>query len=574
MIIPAAISVSQVRFDSRAELLRFPGKPTAGKIPYMALRLGHGNLDQLLGRDHTLYGSILYGLDGHTIELQARAQRVLRSPTSWRNATNVIGMARGALSEALDRISGAFSKFKVAEPQVEILVNLAPADLPKEGTWLDLPIAIIMLQAAGILPDLATEQEAQFVLTGELSIHGELRRVPGVLSLAYAARPNQVMVVPAGNERECALITARESHKGCKIQFANTIGEVMDFFLGRGQLGNVAGQTIKFESLIAKPVDFSGIRGQDRAKRGAVIAAAGGHNLLLIGPPGEGKSLLASGIPGILPKLSTEEKIELTRIYSAYGALDHDGVAVTRRPMRSVHHSISKQALVGGGTGIPRPGEITLAHLGVLFMDEIAEFSGATIDSLRQPMESGYVDISRVGGSLRFPARFSLVAAMNPCPCGYFGGPECKCKESDVKRYQSKLSGPIVDRIDLQVEMSRLTVEERFGPAAAEGESDRLLTNVEAARARQASRYDGQSIPNNAALPGGNVRELCRFSETGLGEYKSVVEKHTLTTRSVDRLAKVSRTIADLGESDQIQPEHVTEAASFVVGGVLRDSFR
>ena len=291
--------------------------------------------------------------------------------------------------------------------------------------------------------------------------------------------------MPAGNERECALITARESHRGCRIQYASNIGEVMSFLLGRGQLQSVAGQTLKFDSLIAKALDFSAIRGQERAKRGAVIAAAGGHNLLLIGPPGnEGKR--PAGQPwrsrAFCRSCRSKKKIELTRIYSAYGALERDGVAVTRRPMRSVHHSTSKQAAqVGGGTGIfPRPGEITLAHLGVLFLDELAEFSGATIDSLRQPMESGFVDISRVGGSLRFPSRFSLVAAMNPCPCGYFGGPECRCKESEVKKYQSRISGPILDRIDLQVEMTRLSMDERFGAPGADGESDRLLTNVEA----------------------------------------------------------------------------------------------
>ncbi|MGZ0165406.1 MAG: YifB family Mg chelatase-like AAA ATPase, partial [Planctomycetales bacterium] len=313
------------------------------------------------------------------------------------------------------------------------------------------------------------------------------------------------------------------------------------------------------------------IRGQDRAKDAAVIAAAGGHNMLMIGPPGEGKSLLASAIPGVMPKLANPEKVELTRIYSACGMLGQDGIAVTRRPMRPVHHTISKQALVGGGSPIPRLGEITLSHLGILFLDELAEFSTATLETLRQPMESGEIAISRVGSSLTFPCRFTMIAAMNPCPCGYFGSDRCRCTDREVKKYQGKISGPILDRIDLQVELRSLTVEERFAPTV-EGQSAKIRRQVENARLRQVERYIGTETPHNAAMPGGSVAEHCEFSPKGFERFRAIIEKSTLSTRSMDRLAKVSRTIADLDDDDHVQPEHLDEAASFVVGGLLRDA--
>lgn len=373
-------------------------------------------LNELLTRDHTLFGGILFGLEGYIIEVQARALRVNDRPEPWRSVTQVTGMARGTVYEALDRISGAFAKLKVPDPQVDILINLAPADLSKDGTWLDLPLAIIMLQAAGLLPDLPQDHENKMILVGEVGIHGELRRVPGALSLAYIAKPGQKLIVPSGNEKECALILAKPGHEGCGVFPASTLGEVVDFFRGRRQIANALKNPISFENHIAKSIDFGRIKGQERAKEAATIAAAGGHNLLLIGPPGEGKSMLASAIPGILPRLTNAEKVELTRIYSAAGELKSDGVAVSRRPMRSVHHTATKQAIIGGGSGIPRPGEVTMAHLGVLFLDEIAEFSSATLESLRQPIEDGKVSISRVGATLTFPSRFTLVAAMNPCP--------------------------------------------------------------------------------------------------------------------------------------------------------------
>lgn len=530
-------------------------------------------LEDLLKRDHTLNGGVLFGLEGHIIEIQARAVAIQKQSKfrGWQS-TKITGMASDTVEESIDRIEGAFSKLSIPGPEVQILINLAPAELLKEGTWLDLPLAIIMLQAAGYLPDLPDHQEGNFLLMGEIGLHADIRRVPGALSLAYVTKPGQSLIIPSGNEKECALIMAKPGHEGCRVCPVSTLDEVIDFFKGKRKLENALKQEIKFESAIQSAIDFGKIKGHKRAKDAALIAAAGGHNLLMIGPPGEGKSLLASAIPGILPRLTNEEKVQLTRIYSACGELDRDGVAVTRRPMRSIHHTASKQALIGGGSKIPRPGEITLAHLGVLFLDEIAEFSGSTLESMRQPIEAGEVSISRVGATITYPCRFTLVAAMNPCPCGFYGTEKCKCKPNEVKKYQQKLSGPILDRIDLQVELSRLTTEERFAPDE-DGVSPRLRATVEAARERQTKRFQGTGIPYNAAIPGGRVRDYCNFSPQAFEHFKSIIDTNTLSTRSMDRLAKTARTVADLAGMDFLEPDHLDKAASFVIGGMLRDSF-
>jgi magnesium chelatase family protein len=525
---------------------------------------GQRSLADLLRRDHTLRGGMLWGIDGHEIELQGRATAVLPYPRPIVDCVTITGMARAPVRESLQRIGGAFSKLAIPASAVEILINLAPATLEKDGAWLDLPLAVLMLQVAGQLQDLPPEQESRFILLGEIGIHGELRRVPGALSIACQAKPGQTLIVPAGNEKECALILAKPGHEGCSVCPAAELNDVLQFFRGVGKLPNALRDPIKFESFLEKPIDFGKIRGQQLAKRAAVISAAGGHNLLLVGPPGEGKSLIASAISGILPKLRDSEMVELTRIYSAVGQLSADGQAVTRRPVRNIHHSVSMQALVGGGSGVPTPGEITLAHHGILFLDELPEFSRRTLEALRQPLEAGVVTITRSQASLEFPARFTLVAAMNPCPCGYAGSERCYCSQKDVQKYQRKLSGPLLDRIDLQVVLKPLSAEERFAPTS-DGVSVTLRQTVQRARDRQQRRFEGTSTSCNAAIPGGTIGDYCQFSRGGFDRYRTIIESSTTTTRSSDRLAKVSRTIADLSDSEEVQSEHVEEAASMMV---------
>jgi len=541
----------------------------------------------LLQRNHTLLGGVVVGIDGHLIEIQARAVQMLTKPATYIKATKIVGMPTGAARETLTRIHGAFSRLGIHTSPVEILVNLAPASIPKQGNWLDLPIAIIMLQASGYLPKMDAAKTRKHVFVGELGLHGDVRSVPGALSIAYAATTGQQIVVPRGNEKECEFV---KIHNAIEVFGTETLKQVVEFFQGRRNLDGSTPLTqgmSMVQQLFAwmqgpKPpnaapdeelpesfaIDFGMIRGQDKAKRAALICAAGGHNMLMAGPPGEGKSLVASALPGILPPLTDQEKVELTRLHSACGLLAYASQTVTRRPMRAVHCTASRNALVGGGRNIPTPGEITLAHLGVLFLDEFTEFSRDAIESLRQPMESGRITIARAEKSLDFPARFTLVAAMNPCPCGYYSTTRCTCKPSEVIRYQKKISGPILDRIDLQVQMTALTNAERFAPGRP-GQSEQMQHLVTVARTMQTQRFCREGIPFNAAIPGGRVWDLCRFSTAGMVHFQHTVTNNPMSSRTMDRLAKISRTIADIEASEHVEPHHIAEAATFTIGGVF-----
>lgn len=542
--------------------------------------------------DHTLHGGILFGLQGVRIELQGRLLPGKR-PKSWSSAIDVVGLPGAVLRETVLRLEAALAKYGFEPPEGSIYINLAPPDVPKEGTTLDLPLALIALQAAGLAPDWAAEIEGRHLFIGELGLHGDLRPVRGLLPIALTAGPGDSLVVPPGNQKEACMIRALPGRESCNILIAETLEEVVRFVRGQHALTNAAATPVKFEPLIERGVDFSQVKGQQAAKRAMEIAAAGGHNVLLVGPPGEGKSLVARALPTILPRLSQTDKVELTTIYSAKGLLAQDGAVVTRRPYREVHHTASKQSLVGGGSGIPEPGEISLAHKGVLFMDELPEFSRATIEAIRQPLENGEITISRVGATVTFPSQFTLVAAMNPCPCGYFGlrtcgsctcvfaegvagcpacgaagsSPRCTCDERAVRSYQKKISGPILDRIDIKVDVKPLTVDEKFGTTTAES-SEAVRERVEAARARQAARF-GNAVSANAFIPGGQVQKYCRFTPAALDAYKGVIQRHALSTRATDRLAKVARTVADLAGTDDIDVPHVEEAAAFLTGSVL-----
>lgn len=545
-------------------------------------------------REHNLYGAILYGVEGRKIELQARyfGEDGFEAGGSW--DIRITGMAQGAIREVQGRLAGAFAKYELHPPTGKILINLAPADLPKQGTSLDLPIAMISLQAAGYAPDLPPEVEKSYLFIGELSLHGDICRVPGALPIAISAPPNSTVVAPKGNEKECCAVRGLPDHHETRIAVAENLWQVLEFMRGRGNLPNAMSVPPTFENIIARPPDFADIKGQDQAKRALVIAAAGGHNVLMVGPPGEGKSLLAAALPGILPALTTEQKIELTKLYSAKGLLAEDGMIVARRPFRAVHHTASRESLVGGGSGIPEPGEITLAHHGVLFLDELPEFSRGTIESLRQPIESGVMTVSRVDASFTFPSRFTLVAAMNPCPCGFYGQyvcvdclailsepsamcprcgktnmrSRCECKPTRVKSYRKGISGPLLDRIDLHVEVRPLSVDEKFSETKSDA-SHVLREGVQAARDRQLTRFTGTDIACNAAIPGGEIMKWCIFTDQARELYKELVSQGVYSTRATDRMAKVARTLADLQGTPLIEAPHIQEAAAYFAGSPL-----
>ncbi len=491
------------------------------------------------------------GLNAYEVSVETDVQNGLPS-------FSVVGLPDAAVNEARDRVRSAVKNSGFTFPNRKIVINLAPADLKKAGTSFDLSIAVGILVEEGVLE---TEQLKDYAFAGELSLNGDLRGVRGVLPIVMGLKEIGVknVIVPEANAKEAALID------GINVFGANCLGDVVNHFIETPlKQFKIDINTYLSDTKENFEYDFKDVKGQQKAKRALEIAAAGGHNLLMTGSPGSGKTLMAKCFASILPPLELSEALELTKIYSICGLLSADKPLMTKRPFRAVHHTASANGIIGGGSN-PMPGEITLAHRGVLFLDEMVEFPRNVLEVLRQPLEDGEIVISRAKHSIKYPAKFMLLGAMNPCPCGFKGDREkqCTCSEFMVSRYLAKLSGPLLDRIDLQIEVPRLTANELLNIDNNAEPSAEIRKRVIKARQIQAERYKNENILTNSELTSELIKKYCPIDEQSQAIFKTAIVKYQLSGRRYDRILKLARTIADLDNSRDIQQSHLMQALQY-----------